>query len=156
MIEIERKFLIKSLPPNFKDYPAEKITQGYISTLKDKTQMRLRKIGREHFLTIKTKTEHEMQRIETEVLLTASQFNALWPMVDIRIIHKTRRYIPYNFYTLELDFYHDNLAGLMTVEVEFPSLEKALAFVPPDWIGREISNDSSYGSQHLAVLGLPK
>lgn len=155
MIETERKFLVKSLLPDFSKYPAEKIIQGYISTLKDKTQVRLRKIGRKHFLAIKTKVGQEMQRLETEVRITASQLDFLWPTVGTRIIRKTRYYIPHGPYVLELDFYYANLDGLITVEVEFPSLKEAVDFIPPDWVGREITNDPSYGNRYLADFGPP-
>ncbi|TSC75172.1 MAG: adenylate cyclase [Parcubacteria group bacterium Gr01-1014_44] len=157
MIETERRFLVKTLPPDIKVDKAEHIMQGYITPMKDKTQVRLRKIfHHQYFLTIKTKAGHEMQRIETEVSLTQSQFNDLWPTVDERFILKVRCYIRYDDHILIIDKFDGHLNGLITMEVEFPSLEKALAFTPPDWMGREITNDKLYGNRRLAEFGLPE
>ena len=159
MIEIERKFLVINFPNigiNLKTLKKNKIVQGYISTLADKTQVRLRNINNEsYFLTIKTKTSHDLQRVETETQLTASQFQRLWPTVERRTITKTRYYIPHGSYNLELDLYGGKLMGLVTVEAEFQSLDEAKTFIPPSWVEKEISTDSSYGNPHLAVLGLP-
>lgn len=96
-----------------------------------------------------------MQREETEVALTADQFDALWPAVGKRILRKIRRYIPHNHHALLLDIYQGNLSGLITVEVEFPSLEKAHAFNPPPWAEKEITNNQDYGNRHMAEYGLP-
>ncbi len=40
------------------------------------------------------------------------------------------------------------LAGFNYVEVEFSTVEQAKSFVPPDWFGREVTEDArfSYGT----------
>ncbi len=55
----------------------------------------------------------------------------------------------------EVDVYRGPLAGLVTVEVEFDDLNSASMFSPPFWFGNELTGDSRYSNQSLAVDGLP-
>ena len=57
--------------------------------------------------------------------------------------------------TLELDIYHGRLEGLLTAEVEFASVSAASAFVPPDWLGPDVTDDPRYKNKKLATDGLP-
>ena len=50
----------------------------------------------------------------------------------------------------ELDTYLGKNAGLMTVEVEFPSEEAAHNFIPPDWFGEDVSDVLEYKNSLLA------
>src|SRR5205823_3075110 len=50
--EIERKFLLKRLPPNLRHFHSRTIEQGYLSVKTDRTQIRLRNSGRRPSLTI--------------------------------------------------------------------------------------------------------
>ena len=63
--EIERKFLIKRLPPEFKRGRHFFIAQGYLVTEPDDRHVRLRKAGRNTSLTFKivrghVRDEHEI------------------------------------------------------------------------------------------------
>ena len=51
--EIERKFLVRKLPRDLTTYPNNEISQGYLVSLDDGTQVRLRKSGARFFLTFK-------------------------------------------------------------------------------------------------------
>ena len=55
----------------------------------------------------------------------------------------------------ELDVYHGELTGLVTVEVEFSSLEEAESFSPPAWFGEDITEDKRYKNKNLARNGRP-
>ena len=48
----------------------------------------------------------------------------------------------------ELYVHGGHLAGFNYIEVEFSTVEKAEAFVPPEWFGREVTEDVrfSYGT----------
>jgi len=84
------------------------------------------------------------------------RFAALWPLTDGRRIEKRRYRIPAgDGLTLELDVYHGRLEGLLTAEVEFGSVDDAAAFVPPDWLGRDVTDDPRYKNKRLATDGLP-
>ena len=58
--------------------------------------------------------------------------------------------------TAEVDLYEGSLSGLMTTEVEFPSLEAAEQFVPPEWFGRDVSGEKAYKNTSLSLNGMPK
>jgi CYTH domain-containing protein len=75
----------------------------------------------------------------------------LWPLTAGRRIEKTRYRIPASGgQTIELDVYGGHLAGLITAEIEFDSPDAAAAFVPPSWVGREVTDDPSYKNKRLA------
>ena len=75
-LEIERKFLIVQPPENLEEYASYDIDQGYL-IITDDIELRIRKIGNEHFHTIKS--GEGLSRIETEIEITPDQFNALCP-----------------------------------------------------------------------------
>ena len=58
--------------------------------------------------------------------------------------------------TAEVDVYEGKLAGLMTTEVEFPTLEEAEAYEPPYWFGKDVSFDHRYKNTSLSLYGIPE
>ena len=50
----------------------------------------------------------------------------------------------------EVDVYHEHLAGLVTAEIEFASLQASARFTPPAWLRREVTGDKRYANQSLA------
>ncbi len=80
----------------------------------------------------------------------------LWPLTEGRRLEKRRYAIPFgDGLTIELDVYHGRLGGLLTAEVEFDTPAAASAFAPPDWFGRELTDDPHYKNKRLATQGLP-
>jgi hypothetical protein len=53
-MEIERKFLVNSLPPNWKRGSGSEILQGYFSLSSRDVEIRLRRKDSQHFLTVKS------------------------------------------------------------------------------------------------------
>src|SRR3954463_10711497 len=90
--EIERKFLVRKLPDGLTTYPRNEISQGYLVSLEDGLQVRLRKTGECYSLTYKRGPGSV--REEREVELTAQQFDALWPATEGKRLVKTRYEIP--------------------------------------------------------------
>lgn len=151
-MEIERKFLLKNLPKDLHLYKKLEIVQGYISI--DPT-IRLRKSNNNYYLTIKGKGH--LKREEMEFQLTKEQYENLWPKVDSATIYKTRYNIPLgNNLIAELDIYHKSLENLLTVEVEFESEKASEKFIPPEWFGKDVTHDSRYKNNNIAVYGIPK
>lgn len=146
--EIERKFLVRELPRDLTSYPHNKISQGYLVSLDDGTQVRLRKKGECYSLTFKRGTGNV--REEREVDLSAEQFDALWPATEGKRLVKTRYEIPLGDRVVEIDVYHSRHEGLVVAEVEFDDEEEAKAFQPPDWLGEDVTGDPRYSNQLLA------
>ena len=68
---------------------------------------------------------------------------------------KVRHHIPFDEHVIELDVFGDGLDGLVFAEVEFDSSEALVAFEPPTWFGREVTDDGRYTNAALALNGRP-
>lgn len=152
--EIERKFLVQSLPDNLDQYHHEEINQGYVVVSENGTEIRLRKEGNRYFQTIKS--GGGKVRAETEIEISEGQFNSLWQTTEGKRLEKVRYKIPHGEQIIELDIYRGSLDGLVSAEVEFDSPEESNQFVPPEWFGKDVTNDRRYKNQSLVLRGLPK
>ncbi len=153
--EIERKFLVDpaALPDGFSALPHQEVEQGYLATEPGGNEVRLRRAGGHYRLTVKS--QGGLVRQECEIELRAEDFAALWPMAQPRSLRKTRFRVPLSEHRVEVDVYAGALAGLVTAEVEFASLAASQTFVPPAWLGREITEDRRYRNECLASCGVP-
>jgi len=146
--EIERKFLVRKLPGDLTSYPSNEISQGYLVSMDDGLQVRLRKSGHRYSLTFKRGTGNV--REEREVELAVKQFEALWPATEGKRLVKTRYEIPLGARIVEIDVYHERHEGLVVAEVAFDDEEEAKNFRPPDWLGDDVTGDPRYSNQLLA------
>lgn len=146
--EIERKFLVRKLPPDLTTYPAREISQGYLVSRDDGVQVRLRKAGNTYCLTFKRGRGNV--REEREIVLSSDQFEKLWPATEGKRLAKTRYDIPFGDRVVEIDLYHERHEGLVVAEVEFDTEEMAENFRPPDWLGDDVTGDPRYSNQLLA------
>lgn len=146
--EIERKFLVREMPAGLANLPHAEISQGYLVSLDDGLQVRLRKTGERYSLTYKRGSGNV--REEREVELTTEQFGVLWPATEGKRLVKTRYEIPFGERVVEIDVYHDRHEGLIVAEVEFDEEEAARKFQPPDWLGDDVTGDPRYSNQLLA------
>ena len=151
-VEIERKFLMDRVPDGLDDHPSAEIEQGYLA-ITDEVEVRVRRYGEQSFLTVKSGGGEV--RVEEEIEIDARRFAALWPLTDNRRIEKRRYRIPAGGRTIELDVYHGRLSGLLVAEIEFDSPEAAAAFIPPAWLGSDVTGDARYKNRRLATDGLP-
>jgi len=150
MIERERRFLVVNVPTDL-PHPF-RIVQGYLVT--QPAAVRVRRRDDDYFLTIKTGSG--MARTEIERRLEADEFEALWAVAAALRIEKRRYVIALpNGDAAELDLFDGELAGRRIVEVEFGDDADAAAFVPPDWFGREVTDDGRYTNTALATNGWP-
>src|SRR5262245_2548277 len=131
-VEIERKFLASEIPGEPDRLKSERIEQGYLCA-GDESEVRLRRIGKIPVLTVKRGAG--AKRLELEVELTEEQFQGLWGGTAGARLIKRRYYVPVGEETAEVDVYEEHLEGLITVEVEFRSLDCSEAFAPPEWFG---------------------
>jgi CYTH domain-containing protein len=147
-LEIERKFLVRKLPDGLTSYPHTDIAQGYLVSMDDGLQVRLRKRGDKYTLAFKRGAGSV--REEREIQLTAEQFDALWPATEGKRLVKTRYEIPFGDHVVEIDVYHGRHEGLVVAEVEFKEEETARNFQAPDWLGDDVTGDPRYSNQLLA------
>lgn len=142
--EIERKFLVDKLP-SLESYPCEHIIQAYVSV---EPEIRVRKKGKKYFLT--EKSGYGIVREEKEREICEEEFLCGMGKSEGRVLTKTRYYIPYEKYTIELDVYEGKNEGIVVCEVEFDSFEEANNFIPPAWFGKDVSDDKIYKNKALA------
>ncbi len=151
--EIERKFLLRELPPPERLGDGVALRQGYLA-IDGSVALRIRITPDRCVLTVKAGAG--IQRTEVEREVTVEEADALWAHTGGRHIDKVRHRVPLaDGLIAELDRYHGHLEGLATVEVEFPDLDTAAAFVPPDWFGRDVSEEPGWSNAELALHGRP-
>lgn len=148
-MEIERKFTIKQLPSNLGEYPCHIIEQAYLNT---DPVIRIRRQDEDYYITYKGKGL--LAREEYNLPLNRPSYEHLKEKADGNLIAKKRYLIPCPPYTIELDVFDPPFAPLIIAEVEFPSIEKAHAFTPPEWFDRDVTNDPSYHNSNLSRLKL--
>lgn len=56
---------------------------------------------------------------------------------------------------VDVDVFLDDHAGLIVAEVEFDSDDAMAAFEPPDWFGREVTDDDAFTNAALAARRSP-
>lgn len=151
-MEIERKFLTKHIPFDITVYPCKQLSQAYISF---SPTIRIRQSDDAYILTVKGKGH--LAREEFELPLTKADYDKLFEKTEGTLVVKKRYLVPVEGgYTAEVDVYEGELEGLMTTEVEFPSLEAAEGFMAPDWFGRDVSEEKAYKNTSLSLYGMPK
>ncbi len=158
-MEIERKFTIRILPENLPNYPHLMIEQAYLNT---NPVIRIRRQNEEYFLTYKGKGL--LAREEYNLPLNKEAYEHLRTKADGNIITKKRYLIPMEApsfqtgfmpadqltLTIELDIFEAPFAPLMIAEVEFPDIETANAFLPPDWFAEDVTDDSRFHNSNLS------
>ena len=145
-MEIERKFLVTTPPENYGSFPLHEIEQAYLCT---EPVVRIRKEDDNYYLTYKSKGF--LAREEYNLPLNQSSYEHLLPKADGICISKKRYLIPWDPYTIELDVFEKSLAPLIIAEVEFPSIEEANAFTPPDWFDQDVTKDPAYHNSNLIL-----
>lgn len=167
-MEIERKYLIKTLPENPEQYESIEMVQGYLNT---EPVVRVRRENDRYVMTYKSKGL--IAREEYNLPLNEEAFAHLIQKADGIVIEKTRYLIPleegetiarrdkdghliHGGKLAELDIFHGVLEGLKFVEVEFDSIEQANAFVAPSWFGEDVSESGNYQNSKLSQFGIPK
>lgn len=149
-MEIERKFLIPVLPADWKQYPSVRIEQAYLS--RDPV-IRIRRRDDRYILTVKGKGK--MAREEFELPLTRESYEHLMTKAEGNIIRKRRILIPLPPYTVEMDVFEEPFHDMVMAEVEFPSVEDALAFTPPSWFGEDVTEDRRFHNAHMSAAAFP-
>ena len=144
--EIERKYLLGE-QIDLKDYEWVEINQSYIGV---NPVSRIRKMGDKYFYN--QKGTGTLVREENEKEITEDTYNKIIKYKIGRTINKLRYNIPLDKgLVAEVDYYLDDCSPLVTVEVEFKSLEDADAFIKTSWFGEEITEDVRYKNDNLAM-----
>ncbi|WP_339888761.1 CYTH domain-containing protein [uncultured Flavobacterium sp.] len=148
MIEIERKFLVTS-KDFLKQFKVEnRIVQGYLSSVPERT-VRVRIKGKKGYLTIKGKSnENGLSRMEWEKEIDVKEAESLLQICESGVIDKIRYDIELGNHTFEVDIFEGENKGLIIAEIELQSENES--FEKPDWLGKEVTGDERYYNAYLS------
>jgi len=148
MIEIERKFLVRTDAYKADAFRKTKITQGFLSSHKKRT-VRIRLKGEKGFLTIKGESSKDgTSRFEWEKEIPKTEAEQLLKLCKKSIISKMRYEVKVGKHIFEVDEFYDNNEGLTLAEVELKN--KNEKFEIPDWLGPEVTGNIKYYNSQLS------
>ncbi|OXB20666.1 adenylate cyclase [Flavobacterium tructae] len=148
MVEIERKFLVKSADFKEQAFTYNKIAQGYLNAVPERT-VRVRIKGERGFITIKGVSQQGgMSRFEWENEIPLDEALELLKLCEKGKIEKTRYEIKLGKHIFEVDEFYGENEGLVMAEVELES--ETEIFEKPDWLGEEVTNDPRYYNAYLS------
>jgi adenylate cyclase len=148
MIEIERKFLVTSDLFKEEAFSRNRIKQGYLSSIPERT-VRVRIKGERAYITIKgASNETGMSRFEWEKEIPVTEAEKLLLLCEEGVIDKTRFEVKVGSHTYEIDEFYDENKGLVIAEIELQS--ESENFEKPNWLGKEVTNDNRYYNSNLS------
>ena len=145
-VEIERKFLLLSLP-KIKADRSHKIRQGYIAR-EGGNVVRIRQQDDDYILCVKTPAKG-IGRHEIEVNIDAHEADALFAACAQPAIQKTREIYPIGDHIWEVDIFEGANKGLIVAEVELSSEDEKVTL--PDWIGPEVTGFQKFYNANLSA-----
>lgn len=148
MIEIERKFLVKTADFLSQATSQTRIVQGYLNSNPERT-VRIRIKGKNGYITIKGKSnETGTTRLEWEKEISIEDAEQLLALCENGIIDKIRYEIPVGNHFYEVDLFTGENDGLILAEIELESENEW--FEKPDWLGIEVTKDKKYYNSYLS------
>lgn len=132
-MEIERKFLVRTLP-DLSDTAPIRYERHYLN-VEDGVEERIQKINDRYTYEMKTKVD-EYTRSSDKRDLSKEEFENLKIGSSKAILRDSYEIGP----NLSIKIYHGDNEGLIRAEVEFSSLDEARSYQPESWMGNEITN----------------
>lgn len=149
MIRIEATFTVKEVPKNFNKLPKETIEQHYFDETEDAT--RLRKVNDQKYsltrkiLAVPGNTRY---REVVDLPINKNEFARL-EKAAISSITKNR----YKFNDqIRIDEFTGKLKGLILAEVVFYDEVSFKGFAPPDWFGRDVTEEDWASNIYLSKV----
>ena len=148
MIEIERKFLVKSDAFKNEAFSKSRIVQGFLNSDAERT-VRVRIKGDMGFLTVKgISNVSGTSRFEWEKEIPLPEAEQLLSICEKGSIDKTRYFVKADKHTFEVDEFHGENDGLVVAEVELNDEDEI--FQKPNWLGKEVTGEVKYYNSQLA------
>ncbi len=133
--EIERKWLIKTIPGNL-IYKKEN-QERFFLFIDEKIELRIQKINDKYTLERKVALS-KIERRSEEIQISKGEYDLLKTLSDKSITRDN--YILNTNPEITLKIYHGDFEGLVRAEVEFENELDANKFIIPNWFGKEITN----------------
>lgn len=150
-IEIERKYLLRSLPPVAGAVPPDRIEQGYLPG--ERLVERVRRVTAADgtvrgFRTVKA--GEGVARLEIEEETSPELLDALWPLTAGRRVLKERHVVDDGGLRWEVDRFTDRELALAEVELPDAATEPALPAWLAPYVVREVTGERAYVNAVLA------
>ncbi|HTO53606.1 MAG TPA: CHAD domain-containing protein [Myxococcota bacterium] len=150
--EIERKYLLHSLPERVHDAESEstEIEQGYLpgGAVRERLRRAIGPRGTRCTRTVKVGTGRVRAEYEEEI--APSEFARLWPLTEGARLRKRRYRVPDGSLTWEVDEFLDR--PLVLAEIELPAEDTEV--VLPEWLTpslvREVTGETEYSNAQIA------
>jgi len=147
--ERERRWLVETLP-KISPLRVYDITDCYIEASRLRLRhMRGHGVADEMKLTKKGELNNRT-RIITTIYLDQDEFELL-SKLEGRQITKRRHYFAGNP-EIAVDVFQGKNSGLIMAEVEFATMERLESYHPPDWVGKEVTDDESFSGGYLSEI----
>jgi adenylate cyclase len=148
MIEIERKFLVTSDAFKDESFTQNRIKQGYLSSVPERT-VRVRIKGNKGYLTIKgVSNDSGLSRFEWEKEIPVDEAEKLLLLCEAGVIDKTRFEVKTANHIIEVDEFYGENEGLIIAEIELES--ETESFEKTIWLGKEVTTDKRYYNSYLS------
>jgi adenylate cyclase len=148
MIEIERKFLVLSEAFKLESIRQNKIAQGYLSSVPERT-VRIRIKNDTGYITIKGKSSVSgLSRLEWEKEISLEDAQLLLSLCEKGVVEKIRYEVPVGNHIYEVDVFEGENKGLIMAEIELQA--ETEEFSLPNWLGKEVTNDTRYYNSYLS------
>jgi adenylate cyclase len=144
-IEIERKFLVRGEGWRPLVESSHTLAQAYLGG--DRGSVRVRVDGSRAFLNIKARVRGT-RRLEFEYPIPLHDADVMLRELAGAEVTKIRHHVRHAGHLWEIDEFGGANAGLIVAEIELGDV--AEAFERPDWLGREVSDDSRFYNAALA------
>ena len=150
-VEIERKYLLTSLPDLPAGHVAVEIDQGWLpgKRLRERLRRRAAADATRYYRTVKL--GEGVQRTEIEEETTPELFEALWALTEGCRVRKRRYVVPDGDRTWEIDEFLDRELFLAEVELDDPD---AAVEIPP-WLAPHVERDVT-GAREYVNLNLAR
>ncbi len=148
MIEIERKFLVKSDIYKEEALKKTRIVQGYLNSHKERT-VRVRLKGDKGYITVKGQSSSNgLSRFEWEKEVDSIEIEALLKICESGVIDKIRYEVKVGNHIFEVDVFSGDNKGLVIAEVELNNENET--FEKPNWLGEEVTGNIKYYNSYLS------
>ncbi|MCR9213380.1 MAG: CYTH domain-containing protein [Proteobacteria bacterium] len=150
-MEIERKFLVAH--DGWRNHVISKseISQFYLTGKDQFPTVRLRTVEKQGFLTIKYKSISDsiLARAEFEYAVPYEDVEQQMPLASGAVIRKTRFQVEGPDKKIwEVDIFVEPIRDLVLAEIELDSIDET--FDPPDWLGKEVTQNHNYSNLALS------
>lgn len=147
MNEIERKFIVKSMPDLTGKIPV--FYERYYLRIEPNIEERIQKRGDKFEKEIKYKISDLISKKE-KLEISKKQFEEL-KKIAIKYIQREGYKIS-DEPNVSIKIYHGDFEGLIRAEIEFKSENEAKNFQPLDWMGKEITKSQLGRDSQLVRL----